>query len=223
VDRRRTQTTFGSSSMRSHRVGSFQLLLQTNPPQPGGFAPHEARRRAVYRKTSSRVSKHYCNIAAGRGNGHPKTRSRDNARNWLGGPTARPQHLQEPSGATQVSILASRSRYLQTSSGLEYRHYVHSAARRIYLSRGGDRLVQSSCFGSSAFEQSGKHFLHRGLRGGDRETWTARDFQYRSRGPVFLTGICQCGFKQGDSLQHGWQREGSRQCVRGTIVAVGEI
>lgn len=209
MDRRQTQTTLGSSSMRSHRVGSLQLLLQINSPEPRRFAPHETRRRALYRKAASRFSKHYCHTATRRENGHPKTHSRDHARNWLGGPTARPQYLQEPPGASQVSLLASRSRYLQASTGMEYRYYIHSVARRICISYGSDRLVQSSCFSSPAFEQPGRNFLHGGIRGGDREARTARDLQYRSGGPVFLTRVRQCGFKQRYSLQHGWQRASS--------------
>ncbi len=169
MDRRQTQTTFGGSSMQSYRIGTFELLLPTNSPQPGRSAPHETRGRALYRKAPSRFSKHYCNTAAGRENGHPKTHSRDNARNWLGGPTARPQHLQEPPGATQVSLLASGSRYLRTSAGLEYRYYIHSVARRVCLSYGSDRLVQSPCFSTPAFEQPGRHFLHRGVRGGNEK------------------------------------------------------
>lgn len=223
MDRRQIHAALCCSSMCPHRADPFHLLLSAKASEQHRSASNDASRRDLHREAVLRVAKHRCGITEEGVQRQSQTDSGDHARAGVSWAAARTSHVQKSPGASQVPLLIEGCCDLQTDASMELRHHVHSSAGGLCVSHGSDRLVQSICRFSQAVEQPGGCLLYRGFRGSGRALRETRDIQHRSRGPVLLDRICQCGTEQGDTIQHGRERKSPRQCFRGALVEISKV
>lgn len=107
-------------------------------------------------------------------------------------------------------------------SGMEYRHHIHPASRRLHVLGGGDGLAHALRVVLAAFKHVGGSLLHRGVGRlpGDQH---ARDLQYRSRLPIHVAEVYECLGRAPDRDQHGWPRSSVGQRVHRASMADGEV
>ena len=223
MDRKRSRRSFDQGAMRPGWIAESPPLLPSRARRSLQSSTHEAHRRNLHREALSWLQGHYAEIAKRGLRRQSQTNSRAHAKNGVGRDATRTQYVQKSPRTSEISLFAKRPANFKPSASVEYRYNVYSVARRVYLSHSCDRLVQSTGPSISAFKQFGRHVLHRGCRGSNREVRKTRNFQYRPGGAVFFPPICRCCIEQRDSLQHGWTGTRSRQCFCGTPLESREI
>jgi len=223
MDRQRTSCSTSYGAVRSYKARSFHLLLRNEVAERARFSAATTHRRALYRETFSRLQNNCRKVTEDGPSGQPETSARTHEGAWIGGMSTRSKHLQVAPRTHEIPLSFEGHGNQIPAAGVEFRHHVHPFARRLCLPHSDHRLVQPIGTFPSSVKQPRWQLLHRGSGGGNYSLWETRDLQYRPRGAVFLSTICRCCVEQKHSVQHGWQRPGSRQYLRGTTVEVGEI
>lgn len=223
MDRSRSPRSFDKGTVCPYRVVQSKSLLSSCARGRAQSHADEAHRRNVHGEALPRLQSDYSKIAQGRVSRQSQTNSGDHAADGISWNATWPQHVQASPGTSQISLPVAGSTDFESLAGLEFRHNVHSLARWLYLPRSGHRLVQSTCSSLSPLKQPGRGVLHRSVRRGYRTIWEACDFQYRSRGAIFIASICQCRTEQGNSFQHGRTRAGARQRFCRTSMEICKI
>lgn len=223
MDSRLTKPTFDHSSVQTNRAVSIELLLQAGTTIRLRSLAHESSGRDLYGKALLRFSENYPDSSKRRTQRESQTHSEDHAKPGTLRKSARPQYLEASSRARQIPISSPRVFNFRPITGLEYRYHVHSPKKRLCLSGCGNRLVQSAGTLAPLIKQPGSSVLFGSLRRGNCELWEARNLQYRSRGTIHVGRICERSAWQKYSLQHGWQRKGSRQYFCRTTVEISKI
>lgn len=212
MDRKRSHRSLNQGAMRPDRIAESELLLSSCAGRCRQSCADEAHRRDLHRKALPWLQSHYPKIEEGRLCCQSQTNSEVDAKNGVGWNATWTQHVKKSPRTLEISLPVEGPLNFKPIAGVEHRYNVHSAARRIYLSHSRDRLVQSISFSLSPFKQSGKHILHRGCRGSNREIRATGDFQYRPGCPIFFQPICRRHIGPRNSLQHGWAWTCSGQC-----------
>ena len=88
----------------------------------------------------------------------------------------------QPLGPPAVSLFVEGVGHRAAQPSLEHRHHLHSAARRVCVSDGGHRLVQSLCVGLGDVDHLGSRFLCGRAGAGDGRPATG-DPQHGPGGP----------------------------------------
>jgi hypothetical protein len=76
---------------------------------------------------------------------------------------------------------------------------------------------------SPSLQQLGDGLLFGCFRRSCQMPWPAQNLQYRPGSSIYLSRVCQRRAREKHSLQHGWTRQSSRQCVRGAAMEVCEV
>lgn len=201
----------------------FQLLLQTSSNQQIRARANAAHRRNLYCLAILWLTEDRSRVEKRRLQYQPQTCAADHAAPWLDKQSAGAKYLKAASGTHQVPVFAKESFSIKPSRSLEYRYHLHPASKGIYIPRGRDRLVQPHSPFSSPFQQLGNKLLFRCLRRSGQMPWPAQNLQYRPGGAIYLSRVCQCRAREKHSFQHGWTRQGSRQCIRRAVMEVCEV
>lgn len=212
MDRKRSRRSLDQGAMRPGWIAESTPLLPSRAERSLQSSANEAHRRNLYREALPWLQGHYSEIAKRGLRRQSQTNSRTHAKNGVGRDATRTQYVQTSPRTSEISLFAERPPNFKPPAGVEYRYNVYSAARRIYLPHGSDRLVQSTGLSLSPLKQFGRHILHRGCRGSNREVRKTSNFQYRPGSPIFFPPICQRCIEQRNSFQHGWTRACTRQC-----------
>ena len=140
----------------------------------------------------------------------------------IAGDVAGPSHEPSSSGTHKVPVFIAWNGDWSPLRGMERRHHVHSHATRIYVSDGGDGLVQPlrDCMG--CVQQYGERILYRSVET-CVEKRAANHFQHRPGQPVYERRIHGNAAPIRRANQHGWTWPGVGQCVHRTVVAQREI
>lgn len=222
MDRRKSWAAY-CSPMQAPRDTPFELLLQAHRAQPARAVAQEACRRDIHGKTLSWLQSDYAAIAQGRISRQSQTDSRNHAINGIGGNATRTQYVKKSSGTPQIPVSFARPRHFLPSSRMEHRYYLHSAAKRLCVSGRSNRLVQPVGAFLPPLKQSGGVLLLRCVRRGGRNLRSTKNFQYRPRSSVHVSGIRECRAQQEYPFQHGRARESTRQHLCGAPVEICEI
>lgn len=223
MDRKKSSRSFDQGAMCTRRITQGQPLLPSRPGRCVQFHTHATHRRDLHRKALQRLQSDRSEITQGRVPSQPQTSPGAHAGAWGGGDATRTQHIQEPSGTSQISLSFTWPFNSAAIGGLEHGHHVHPLAGWLCLPYSGYRLVQplSSCI--SPLKQPRRRILLGGFRRGHRKVRKAQNLQHRPRRAVFFTPICPCYIEQRDSIQHGRTRKGARQHFCGAPMAICKI
>ena len=220
MDRKISPRPLDPKTVYFDRIITSHLLLPRCPRKHFQPHPHEAHRRDLHLQALQWFPSDHGETSTGGIPSQPEANTRIDANHGTSRNSARAQHIQKPPTTHQVPVPLAGSSDFTATGGLEHRHHLHSAARRVYLPHSSHRLVQSAGFVSSSFEQLRGHLLHRSRRRGNRTLREADHFQYRSRSAVFFQAVCRRHSEQRNPLQHGWTRPCPRQRVCGTPLEI---
>lgn len=223
MDSRLAKLTFDYGSVQTHGAVSIKLLLQAGATNRLRTVAHESDRRDLYGKALLWFSENYPDSSKGRTQRQSQTNSKDHARLGALWEQTRPQYLETPSTTCQISVSSPKLYNLRPITGLEHRYHVHPSTKWFCLPGCCNRLVQSAGALAPLIKQSRNSVLLGSLRRGDCQLWEARNLQHRSRGTVHIGRVRECSAWQKYSLQHGWQRKGSRQYFRRKTLEVCKI
>lgn len=111
--------------------------------------------------------------------------------------------------ASSISLFAKRQGNRVAFGGLECRYHVYTDECGFWLFGRNHGLVQPFDLSMETFQFTGQFFLFGGARRGFG-MGNPSNFQYRPGSAIHKQSFCRCNPEQGDTIQHGWKREGFR-------------
>ena len=133
-----------------------------------------------------------------------------------------PTHNAAGSWAQDLPLFAAGCDDPAARPSVVKRHHVRAIASRLFVSGGGDGLVQSARVGLAVIQHAGGKFLCRSPRR-SVELWAARDLQHRPRFAIHRGGVHCPLANTRRGHQHGRSRPGVGQRVHRTAVAKREV
>ena len=222
MDRVRAQSVIGGGAMRVGGIGAFDVLLRAGGQERRELEVDAGDRRAVPQAAVLRLAADD-GLARGVGVGSQREAGGTvDAGDGIAGDFTGTAHLAAPSRASDLPVLAAGYGSPAAQSGLVLRHHVRADAAWVFVSGGGDGLVQSLRAGLGVVEHLGGAVLCRGVGegAGDR---AAGDFQHRPGGAVYQRGVHRQTSGCRDTDQHGRKGSGAGQRDGGAVVAQCEV
>lgn len=223
MDRGQAQSALRGRAMRAHWFATVHLLLQSSTSQCGGAAFAATCRRDLYQAAILRISENPSGAGSRGLLGQSKEGPEHHEKSWSGGMPTRTSHIPKPSKTSEAPLSFERVGDCPTLPSLEHGHHLHKTPRRVCLSNGRHRLVQSPGTGKPSIEQLGRFILPRGSGAGAGPPREARDIQHRSRSAVHLHRVCRCCTGPRYPTQHGWPRASSGQYFCRKAMEVAEV
>src|ERR1017187_6689693 len=217
MDRSTTRAPEHRATVRTARAAALDVLLRTAAGERRESASAPAARRAVYGLPVLRQPPN-----GGHAGGKPQTYSAADAHSRHR--SALSQTESEPSGTwpRDLSVPAARRPHHSAQSGLEYRYYLHTDARRISLSGCGHRLVQPFRAQLGTFQYDGNQLLPRGARS-CVPLRSAGYLEQRSGLSVHRRRFSGTAQAARHLDQHGWPWPRARQRFHRTLMAIAEV
>src|SRR6185312_7700692 len=154
--------------------------------------------------------------------GEPQTGAAPDAAHETGGDLSETANNGAWRWPQDLPVPAAKPGNQAAKPGVERGHHLCAATSRFPVSGGDPGLVQPLCADVEVVEQPGRGVL-RGGPGRSPGGGPAGDFQHGPGGAVYGASIHGTADVGRRGHQHGWQRAGSGQRVRGAPVAVGEV
>src|SRR3990167_3453680 len=222
MDRVRAQSVIGGGAMRVGGIGAFDVLLRAGGQERRELEVDAGDRRAVPQAAVLRLAAGDGLALGGWGGSQREAGGTGDAGGGVAGGFTRAAHPAAPSRASDLPVLAAGYGSPAAQSGLVLRHHVRADAAWVFVSGGGDGLVQSLRAGLGVVEHLGGTVLCRGVGegAGDR---AAGDLQHRPGGAVYQRGVHRQTSGCRDTDQHGRKGSGAGQRDGGAVVAQCEV
>lgn len=200
MDRRQLHESFYSSSVPIGGDASSKLLLRAREAEGVRFALDEAYRRDLHPMAVLRLKKNRMGVESRRSQGKSKKDSGAYEDNGASGNATRPKHFKRSFRSQEIPLFIKGLRNNGPFNGMEHGHYLYTLTHRFCLSCSGNRLVQQASPFISPLKQLRDNILSRCFGRGLDRLWNTGDFQYGSRRPVYLRGVCRSNFDKGDPV-----------------------
>jgi len=218
MDRAGAQRVIGGGAMRLGGTGAFDVLLRAGGAEQRELGVDAGDRRAVLEAAVLRLAADDgLAFRAGMG-GQREAGGTADAGDGFAGDVTGTAHQSSPSRASSLPVFTEGHEDRAAQPGLVLRHHLRADAARVFVSGGGDGLVQSLRAFLGAVQHTGGAFLCAGV-GGRAGDGPAGDLQHRSRGAVYQRGVYREAPRRRDTNQHGWSGAGAGQCDGGAVVA----
>ena len=198
MDRRQSHKSVYSSPVPTSGDASSKLLLRACEAERVRFTLDEAYRRDLYPVALLWLKENSVGAESRRLQGKSEKDSGTYENHGASRNAAWPKHLKRPSRPQEIPLFIKGLRNNGPFEGMEHGHYLYTLTHWFCLSCSGNRLVQQASPFISPFKQLRDNILSGCFGRGFDRLWNTGDFQYRSRRPVYLRGICGSDFYKRD-------------------------
>lgn len=223
MDRIRTSRSLRSHPVRADWTTPSILLLQAGHSERQRPISQTARRRDLYGMAILWISENSRRASSRRTPGQSEESPKHYAGIGISWMRTWAQYISESTRAPKISVSSERFKNPTSRAGVEHGYHLHSSTRRLCLSDGCNRLVQSAGIGTLSVKQPGGVVLSRGSGAGPREVWSAGDFQHGPGSTIHEHCICECSSESWNPVEHGRTRTSSRQHLCREAVEIAQI
>ena len=222
MDRNERFGLIGGSAVSSGQPGAVELLLRSSWGKPGKFRDNATDRQDLSGASVLRIAAHDGRVTGAWMAGEREKGGAVDAINEHSSDGARTAYQPSASGTSYLSLFIERQRDRASERSLVFGHYVSAYEAWIFISGGGYGLVQPVCSGLGALELAGDGVLRADLKA-RVTTRQAGDMQHRPRRAIYERSfhwpVAECR----GADQHGRERAGAGQYLRGTALADGKV